>query len=192
MEHNPAHIIQFLNIVSNLKSTKRTGWIRHGVPNPESIGDHMHRMSVLAMLIQDPALDRDRCIKMAIVHDIAESIAGDITPNCGVSKEEKFKLEADGIQKLCSLLAPASMAESEIRTLWHEYEACSTPEAALVKDLDKFEMIAQAYEYEKKYPDVAPLQDFFRSTKGVFQHPQVKAWVEQLYKQRKDELGFDV
>lgn len=34
-----------------------------------------------------------RVMKMAIVHDLAESIVGDITPFCGVSKEEKYKRE---------------------------------------------------------------------------------------------------
>ena len=30
---------------------------------------------------------------MALVHDLAESIVGDLTPSCGVSKEEKSKRE---------------------------------------------------------------------------------------------------
>ena len=33
------------------------------------------------------------CIKLALVHDMAECIAGDITPHCGVSKEEKSAKE---------------------------------------------------------------------------------------------------
>ena len=35
-----------------------------------------------------------RCIRMALVHDLAESLVGDITPNDGVSKEEKYRREA--------------------------------------------------------------------------------------------------
>lgn len=34
-----------------------------------------------------------RCIRMALVHDLAESIVGDITPDDGVSKEEKYRRE---------------------------------------------------------------------------------------------------
>lgn len=30
---------------------------------------------------------------MALVHDLGESVVGDITPHCGVSKEEKHKRE---------------------------------------------------------------------------------------------------
>jgi putative hydrolase of HD superfamily len=37
----------------------------------------------------------------------------------------------------------------EIVGLWQEYEDAQTPEALFVKDLDKFEMIVQALEYEK-------------------------------------------
>lgn len=33
---------------------------------------------------------------MALIHDIAECIVGDITPFCGVSKEEKQKQEIVG------------------------------------------------------------------------------------------------
>ena len=32
-------------------------------------------------------------MKLAIVHDLAESIIGDITPQDGVTKEEKYRLE---------------------------------------------------------------------------------------------------
>ena len=34
-----------------------------------------------------------RCVKMSLAHDIAESIVGDLTPSCNVSKEEKHQRE---------------------------------------------------------------------------------------------------
>lgn len=37
---------------------------------------------------------------MAIVHDVAESIVGDITPHCKVSKEEKAHMERDAIGQI--------------------------------------------------------------------------------------------
>ena len=37
-----------------------------------------------------------------------------------------------------------------IRNLWAEYEQGNTAESILVKDLDKFDMICQAFEYEKR------------------------------------------
>jgi len=53
-------VIEFLHLCTRLKTTKRTGWVENGIRGPESIADHMHRMGVMAMLIDDPALDRNR------------------------------------------------------------------------------------------------------------------------------------
>lgn len=41
---------------------------------------------------------------MALVHDLAESIVGDITPHCGVSVEEKHRREEEAMKNICSLL----------------------------------------------------------------------------------------
>jgi putative hydrolases of HD superfamily len=46
--------------------------------------DHMYRMGVMSLLATDSGVDTSRCIRMALVHDIAEAIVGDITPHCGV------------------------------------------------------------------------------------------------------------
>lgn len=59
---------------------------------PESVADHSYRAAVLAMALP-PGLDRDRCVKMALLHDLAESMVGDITPSCGVTTEEKHGRE---------------------------------------------------------------------------------------------------
>ncbi|KAI9314194.1 HD domain-containing protein [Dichotomocladium elegans] len=180
-QSNPASVIQFLHIIQNLKRTKRTGWVDNGIQQPESIADHMHRMGVMAMIIDDPSLDRSKCVKMAIVHDLAEAVVGDITPHAGVSKEDKYQQERAAMHEFLSLLGNTSLAQ-EIVDLWQEYEDAKTPEALLVKDLDKFEMIVQALEYEKS--DKKALQSFFDSTQGKFKHPVVKAWAEALYAER--------
>jgi hypothetical protein len=85
--------VKFFETIENLKTTKRTGWIRKGVPNPESISDHMYRMAIMSLLVPDSAIDLNRCCQMSLMHDIGESIVGDITPHDPVSKEEKFKRE---------------------------------------------------------------------------------------------------
>lgn len=69
-------MIDFLVQISQLKTTKRTGWLNHGIKQPESISDHMYRMSIIAMMIKDDTIDKNKLIQMALVHDIAESIAG--------------------------------------------------------------------------------------------------------------------
>jgi len=134
------------------------------------------------MLIDDPTLDCGRCVRMAIVHDLAESIVGDITPHQGISKEEKSRREEAAMSHFLTLLGDTPQAR-EMYELWQEYEGAATPEAKLVKDLDKFEFIVQALEYEKS--DNKNLEHFFASTRGKFTHPIVKGWVEALYEERR-------
>ena len=181
-------MLAFLRIAYRLKATPRTGWVRAGVAKPESIADHMYRMALLGFLVGDgdaPGVDRTRCILMALAHDIAEAIAGDITPNCGVSKEEKHRLEVEAITRIRDALGEDAAGAQEIYELWHEYEDGKTAEARLVKDFDKFEMIMQADDYERAQPEL-DLGDFFASTRGRFTTPLVQGWDQELRRQRDD------
>ncbi|KAK9277481.1 hypothetical protein L1049_007025 [Liquidambar formosana] len=154
--------IDFLTLCHSLKTTKRKGWINHGIKGPESIADHMYRMALMALIVGDlPGVNKERCIKIAIVHDIAEAIVGDITPSDGVPKAEKSRREQAALNEMCKVLGGGMRAE-EIKELWAEYENNSSPEANLVKDFDKVEMILQALEYEMEHGKV--LDEFFLST----------------------------
>ncbi|EGG13913.1 HD domain-containing protein 2 [Cavenderia fasciculata] len=156
MESN--NLLQFYKICGMLKTTKRTGWVNNEIHLPESISDHMHRMSMFAMSLDSDTLkkkdgtivkiDKTKCIKMALVHDLAESLVGDFTPFDNISKQDKSNLENGAMIKIKDTLG--SSAGEEIYQLWQEYEDATSNEALLVKDFDKFEMILQALEYEKR------------------------------------------
>jgi putative hydrolase of HD superfamily len=176
--------LDFLLTISNLKKTKRTGWLRNGIESAESIADHMHRMALISWILDDPSLNRDRLIKMAIVHDLAEATVGDITPDDSITKEEKERMERDAMDEFVKMLGNTDHAQ-ELKELWEEYEAGNTPEAIACKDIDKFEMILQAYEYESEYQ--TKLDSFFASTNGRFKNPKMIEMVAELYK-RRDRL----
>jgi putative hydrolase of HD superfamily len=53
-----------------------------------------------------------------------------------------------------------------------------------VKELDRFDMILQAFEYEKAESRPHGLQEFFDSTCGKFSHPLITSLVTELNKQR--------
>lgn len=123
--------------------------MKRDVDKPESIADHMYRMGLMALIAADiPGVNRDKCVKMAIVHDIAEAIVGDITPSDGIPKLEKSRMEQEAMEKICNLLGGGPRAK-EISDLWMEYEENTSLEAKVVKDFDKVEMILQALEYEQ-------------------------------------------
>ncbi|XP_053140752.1 5'-deoxynucleotidase HDDC2 isoform X5 [Hemicordylus capensis] len=142
-------LLQFMKLVGQLKVSRRepgamkrvprTGWVYRKVANPESVSDHMYRMAVMAMVTEDKTLNKDRCIRLALIHDMAECIVGDIAPADNISKEEKHRRE-------------------------EEYEYQSSAEARFVKELDQCEMILQALEYEELEGKPGRLQDFYDST----------------------------
>uniref|UniRef100_A0A0C9QL17 5'-deoxynucleotidase n=1 Tax=Wollemia nobilis TaxID=56998 RepID=A0A0C9QL17_9CONI len=186
---SPSSAIDFLTLCQRLKSTKRTGWIKRGIKDPESIADHMYRMAAMALIgVNMPGIDRDRCVKIAIVHDIAEAIVGDITPTDGISKEEKSQRERNALDKMCQMLGGGLRAK-EIYELWNEYEDNITPEAKIVKDFDKVEMILQALEYENDQGK--DLDDFFQSTAGKFQTDVGKAWAAEIVSRRNRKQDGD-
>lgn len=75
---------------------------------------------------------------------------------------------------------------NEILELWMEYEEESSAEGVVAHQLDKFEMILQADEYERAHPGKR-LQSFFESTKESFQHPEVK----YLFHSQSSFISFD-
>ena len=79
----------------------------HGIPAEatESIADHMYRMGVISMLVPKE-VDSNKCVKIAIVHDIAECLVGDITPYAGITKAEKHRRELATINYLSDLIKP--------------------------------------------------------------------------------------
>lgn len=87
--------VELMHIIERLKTQTRTGWVNVKVPGRvESIADHMYRMAMLSLLSEeDEELDIAKCVQMAVVHDLAEALVGDITPHDGISKAEKAKLE---------------------------------------------------------------------------------------------------
>ena len=178
----PGNALAFFEVVGKLKTLKRTGWVNHGIPQPESVADHMYRMSMLGFLITDAGVDKSALIKICLLHDLAEATVGDITPFCGVSKEEKRRLEEAALRKMLDDLGHEELAE-ELMGYWMQYEESSSLTATVARELDKFEMIVQANEYELAHPEKR-LDSFFASTEGYFHHPEVAAWDAELRKTR--------
>lgn len=171
-------LFNLIRITDKLKHLKRTGWIRHGIPEPETVASHMYRMSILAMTLAVERKDLDiwKCVRMALVHDIGEAIIGDLTPQCGVDKHVKFEIEQKAVKEICTFV-PVTIG-TDWDELWLEYETGSTPEAIAVKQLDKFDMLAQAVNYEERYG--MDLTEFVKSTEDSFNEQPFIGWAEQV------------
>ena len=89
------------------------------------------------------------------------------------------------MSQICATVAGSRIAK-EIKDLWEEYEAGQTREAKLMKDLDKFEMILQAEDYEEQQG--VDLSQFFDSTRGKIRDSVVSSWEQQLRSRRDARL----
>ncbi|KAI5967733.1 hypothetical protein CANMA_002913 [Candida margitis] len=181
------YMLAFIQIVSSLKFQKRTGWLDHGVPplDTESIADHMYRMSIISMVAPPANVNKDKCVKIAIVHDIAESLVGDITPFAGISKAEKHRREEETIHYLHDVIKPYNPDfAKELVELWFDYEEIRTTEARYVKDIDKFEMISTAYEYELKFGLTYNLDQFY-AARAAIKTPEVGALCDAVLEKRE-------
>ena len=175
------NLLTFILKVSELTRLKRTGWVRMGIRNPETVAGHMFRMAVMAMLFEpdkhDEAILNGSAVIISLVHDIAECIIGDIIPSDPISPEEKHVMETDAMKTLVKNL-PTGRMSLEFFNAFERYETqhVDDPEAKLTKDFDKFDMIMQAHEYEQRGKKGLFLEQFFTSTQNVFTHPIVKEW----------------
>ena len=72
-------IIGFNEFVGILKTIERTGWVREKIPHPESVAEHSFRSGMLAMILaKERGVDQLKSMKMALIHDVGESLIGDI------------------------------------------------------------------------------------------------------------------
>lgn len=161
-ESHDVDIDTFIQSIFRLKKIKRTGWLAKGkILNGESIADHSYSLSALCMVFSDIlGLDTEKVMKMCIIHDLAESIIGDIMPGEIPEKEKKMK-ETKAMKSILFSL-PVSVRIDYIG-IWKEFLLNGSKEAQLVHKVDKLEMLLQAREYLLQgYPN-RYLEQFFKS-----------------------------
>lgn len=65
-----------------------------------------------------------------------------------------------------------------------EYESGESAEAKYVKDLDRLDLISQAYEYEKRDNIPGKLDEFFDNSVDKIQHPHLKKLADEVMRRR--------
>jgi putative hydrolases of HD superfamily len=156
------NLVSFFRFVCNLKRIKRSGWThKSNIESPESIADHSYSMCVMSMVLAEILnLDTEHIMKMVNLHDLAESLVGDYTPD-KISAEKKEVLENKAMKKIISKL-PGALRENYL-DIWNEYNDNITVNAKFVHNIDKLEMALQAKEYEFDGYSKESLQIFLKS-----------------------------
>lgn len=170
-------------VYESLQDLKRTGWVDRGVENPESVKEHTEALVTLAEELT-PFLSEeeiDGLIDMLEVHDWPEAIHGDevileLNPDDRKAlKEAKFENEKKALAKICVGLPGGE----EIMAKWLRFENSDDPAAEFGRQLDKYQAVEKALEYEQTQ-GIALFDEFLRYSINFIQHPVLLERIEQL------------
>lgn len=146
---NTDGILDLLLKANRLKTVPRTGWAQRGVAAPESVAAHSHGVALIALYlldVVDEVCDRATVLAMAVLHDLPEAITGDMPRGASRLLPPGAKAEAE-CRAMDELVA--GLAAGPAWRAWQDqYMAADTPEAHLVKDADKLDLLVQALVYE--------------------------------------------
>jgi len=108
-------------------------------------------------------------VRMALVHDLAEAVVGDLTPRSGVTRKKKSRMEERIIRGL---------GNEMLLSLWKEYENGMTPEARMVREADVAERVLQALEYCGSGHPLERLAHFLRGWEGEVREGRLRRSIE--------------
>jgi len=154
-------------IWSKLKSMKRTGWVQWGIPNPETVYEHVMTVKKLTEDWKDEmSLSEDEhqeLLKMIEVHDWPEVLTGDrviLGDELDASEQLQNKKDAESraMKKLCAEIPDGK----EIYDLYDRYENSEDVVAQHCRQLEKFQAIMLALEYERKYHKKGITSEFLK------------------------------
>jgi len=142
-----------------LKSLKRKGWTKAGITDGESVADHSFRMAIIgAFLAEMMKLEPGKIMRMCLIHDIAESKIGDLTPEEKESEESHRNQEDTVARSIFDSLPPK--VRKQLLLDWTELMGMRTNEAKLVWQIDKLEMGLTMKDYMRSGGDKKKLKEF--------------------------------
>lgn len=163
------------------KELPRQGFIALGFKRNEadSVAAHSWTTAMLTyMLASEMAkngqkVDLNKTVKMALFHDMAETIVGDVgTFVKGMAKGAFAPIEEEGLKWLVQDLPE----KNEIVSLVEEYMQRKTLEARLVKVADNLDALAQA----KGVPAAQSALKYFKEVYHITKIPWHKTAVEMI------------
>jgi len=131
--------LQFIESLDALKNTYRQCLIMNGERN-ESTAEHSFSLAMAVLTFSrfaNQEIDVPKTVKMALFHDLAEALLGDVFH---YNKQPATEAEESEAQALKRLLTPlqGTPLHDEIFNLWSEFENADSAEAVFLRGLDRF------------------------------------------------------
>ncbi len=157
-----------------LGELKRTGWVNRGIADPESVQEHTIALRNIAASLEGlTEQEKNGLLDMLEIHDWPEAVHGDEVI-LSVNENELKSLKAIKFEKekmaLTSICAELGEKGKEIMDLWLRFETSSDEAALLAKQIDKYQAIEKALEYEKKQ-GIPLFREFLNYSRIDITHP---------------------
>jgi putative hydrolase of HD superfamily len=197
-------LLGLAQFASKLKSVPRTGWLDRGVPrlHVESVADHSLGVALLAWgcalqrRAEGVAIDPERVLMLAILHDLAEAETGDLPPYDQAAIPDEHELEArrafletrhlrdpdhdaakrakedEAVRKLLGTLPGKTQAA--LAEVWADLRQGTSNEARFVKQVDRLETFLQSRRYLHTDPTL-PMASFHQEVFDSIDDPLLSA-----------------
>ncbi len=142
--------------LQRLKRLDRTGWVLRGLaPGAESVAAHSYGVAFTAMILADAvqargvAVDVERLLRMALLHDLAEVRTGDMPRTIAKYYPAEARRQAESAA-FDDVVDEFGAPQRELYSELHEdYERRASLEARLVKAADIIDLLTQALAFER-------------------------------------------
>lgn len=143
-------VISYYLVCNRLKDLIRSGWKNWKVKRNriESVAEHIFGVQMLAIAMNSEYnydIDIMKVIYMLAIHELGETIIGDIT-QFELNKEEKEKIEHEAVHKILGNLIDGD----KIEKLFLEFDEKKTKESKFAYQCDKLECDIQCKLYDEE------------------------------------------
>ena len=162
-KNNLKQINNLIDIIGKFKEIKRRGFVLRQVAEDkqESDADHSFSVALLVLLLTPKHLNKERCLELALIHDLPEVYTGDFVPG-EIEEEKKMALEIDSAKKIVE-----EINADVLVNLFDEYIQQETAEAKFVSSLDKLDSVLMSKYYDdNNYGPTKLLEEFAATAIG--------------------------
>jgi len=183
-------LIQLIRRGESLKSINRSGWLLAGIKSEriESVAEHSYGSILSAIIIAQQLISNEIDIKletvvlMAALHDIPESITGDIARTDAFVKDKKLVRAKELAEKnaIKSIFEPMGNSFENLLHIWNDFNLGESLEARVVKGADIIDMLVHARSLEESGASPQSFHQFFITSRALIDSVAIEI-VTEIY-----------
>ena len=172
-------IIDLIRHGESLKTVDRSGWKLAGIKSKkiESVAEHSYGCAFIAIIIANHLkadrveIDLGRVALLAVLHDLPESITGDIARTQEFAEDEERVIAKEVAERdaIAAIFEPMGKSYRNLHRYWNEFNTQDSAEAIVVKAADIIDMLIHARQLEESGTSPEMLHQFFETSRSIIE-----------------------